>query len=143
MASAGLSESNTWVIEGWLTDGNFANLVFSHELLSSSVTIAFNIVPGEISFSPGDTNYDDLVDLTDLNNVRNNFDSTGLGDTNQDGAVHLEDLNLIRNNFGRRGFFTLPSEFEVTERTIVPEPPGVLLAILLLLTMALLRIACR
>jgi CubicO group peptidase (beta-lactamase class C family) len=52
---------------------------------------------------PGDTNDDGVVDLTDLNNVRNNFGATGegvLGDTNGDGIVDLTDLNNVRNNFG-------------------------------------------
>jgi hypothetical protein len=49
---------------------------------------------------PGDTNGDGLVDLEDLNNVRNHFGGTGLGDTNADGVVDLADLNAVRNNFG-------------------------------------------
>jgi hypothetical protein len=49
----------------------------------------------------GDTNGDGVVDLVDLNNVRNNFGGTGLGDTAPfDGVVNLEDLNAVRNNFG-------------------------------------------
>jgi hypothetical protein len=50
--------------------------------------------------TPGDTNGDDLVDLADLNNVRNHFGETGLGDTNADGVVDLADLNNVRNHFG-------------------------------------------
>jgi len=53
----------------------------------------------------GDTNDDGVVDLVDLNNVRNNFGATGdpvLGDTDPfDGDVDLYDLNQVRNNFGR------------------------------------------
>jgi hypothetical protein len=49
----------------------------------------------------GDTNGDGVVDLVDLNNVRNNFGGSGLGDTAPfDGVVDLEDLNAVRNNFG-------------------------------------------
>jgi hypothetical protein len=48
----------------------------------------------------GDTNDDGKVDLTDLNNVRNNFGGTTGGDTNGDGLVDLVDLNNVRNNFG-------------------------------------------
>lgn len=51
----------------------------------------------------GDTNADNLVDLVDLNNVRNNFGSAGLGDTDGDGDVDLTDLNNVRNNFGSGG----------------------------------------
>ncbi len=54
----------------------------------------------------GDTNFDGVVDLVDLNNVRNNFGKAGpsvLGDTNGDGRVNLQDLNDVRNNFGGEG----------------------------------------
>jgi hypothetical protein len=61
--------------------------------------------------APGDTNGDGVVDLADLNNVRNHFGGPGLGDTNSDGIVDLEDLNAVRNNFGASG-----------GATSVPEP---------------------
>ncbi|MDZ4782820.1 MAG: choice-of-anchor Q domain-containing protein [Planctomycetia bacterium] len=51
----------------------------------------------------GDTDNDCDVDITDLNNVRNNFGSNGLGilgDTDGDGDVDITDLNNVRNNFG-------------------------------------------
>lgn len=52
----------------------------------------------------GDTNGDDRVDLSDLNNVRNTFGEIGAlaaGDTYPfDGVVGLYDLNQVRNNFG-------------------------------------------
>lgn len=51
----------------------------------------------------GDTNGDNVVDLDDLNNVRNNFGTNGNGDTNGDGIVDLDDLNNVRNNFGAEG----------------------------------------
>lgn len=53
--------------------------------------------------TPGDTNGDGLVDLADLNNVRNHFGESGaavLGDANGDGTVDLLDLNDVRNHFG-------------------------------------------
>lgn len=53
---------------------------------------------------PGDTNGDRLVDLADLNNVRNHFGEVGggvVGDTAPfNGVVDLEDLNAVRNHFG-------------------------------------------
>lgn len=53
---------------------------------------------------PGDTNGDQVVDLADLNNVRNHFGEVGdgvVGDTAPfDGIVDLEDLNAVRNHFG-------------------------------------------
>lgn len=65
---------------------------------------------------PGDTNGDGVVDLTDLNNVLNNFgvNATGNpGDDNGDGTVDLTDLNDVLNNFGSHAASALSS---------VPEP---------------------
>jgi hypothetical protein len=78
-------------------------------LSSSSVSRA--------DFAPmlGDTNGDGVVDIDDLNNVRNSFGSTGLGDTDGNGTVDIDDLNNVRNNFGNRS---------------VPEPSTMLLALL-------------
>lgn len=56
---------------------------------------------------PGDTNNDGVVDLADLNEVRNRFGrpmygiDLQLGDTLPfDGQVDLNDLNVVRNSFG-------------------------------------------
>ncbi|MDZ4780947.1 MAG: hypothetical protein SGJ19_11895 [Planctomycetia bacterium] len=52
---------------------------------------------------PGDTNADYVVNVQDLNAVRNNFGSSGDnvgGDANLDWRVDIKDLNLVRNNFG-------------------------------------------
>ncbi len=56
---------------------------------------------------PGDTNDDELVNIDDLNDVRNNFgatrpdDGTLAGDAFPfDGLVNIDDLNGVRNNFG-------------------------------------------
>jgi hypothetical protein len=54
------------------------------------------VIPSQL----GDTNGDGIVDLADLNNVRNNFGGTGLGDTDANGTIDLADLNNVRNNFG-------------------------------------------
>ncbi len=56
--------------------------------------------PGQLL---GDTNGDCVIDIFDLNNVRNNFGSSApgiLGDTDNDGVVGIADLNNVRNNFG-------------------------------------------
>lgn len=59
-----------------------------------------------IEFVPrlaGDANGDGVVDLDDLNLVRNHFGETGdpqPGDTDFDGDVDLNDLNAVRNHFG-------------------------------------------
>jgi arylsulfatase A len=64
----------------------------------------------------GDANLDGVVDLTDLNIVRNNFGNFGIGDVNYDGVVNLNDLNVVRNNFG------------ATQSESVPEPSAVALS---------------
>ncbi len=64
---------------------------------------------------PGDTNGDGVVDLIDLNNVRNHFGETGEnvpGDTNDDGIVDLSDLNAVRNNFGATAPAPAPSPIQ-------------------------------
>ncbi len=55
----------------------------------------------------GDTNGDFMVNIIDLNNVRNNFGAMGSDDGTLagdavpfDGMVNLIDLNAVRNNFG-------------------------------------------
>lgn len=65
----------------------------------------------------GDTNNDGVVDLVDLNNVRNNFGGNGLGDTDGNGTVDLSDLNNVRNNFGASA-----------AANAVPEPASLALA---------------
>lgn len=53
-----------------------------------------------VSYHQGDTDGDLDIDITDLNNVQNNFGGTGLGDTDGDNDVDISDLNNVRNNFG-------------------------------------------
>lgn len=98
-------------IDGWV---NFY-LGVDAELSAAALEFAFGAAPlsgvtigamyQQVNAAvPGDTDADGDVDLEDLNNVRNNFGSSGnpvLGDTAPfDGAVDLEDLNNVRNNFG-------------------------------------------
>jgi hypothetical protein len=96
-------------------------VVNSSTLTSLTLTVAAQ--------TPGDTNGDGLVNIVDLNNVRNNFGGTGLGDADGDGAVGIEDLNAVRNNFG------------ADERLSVPEPATCALAAVCLMGLAALR--CR
>jgi hypothetical protein len=79
----------------------------------------------------GDTNADGVVDLTDLNNVRNHFGETyaAAGDTNGDGLVDLTDLNNVRNHFG-----------ETADATAVPEPGTALLTFLFLVATMLMLV---
>jgi hypothetical protein len=85
--------------------------------LESSRTFAVRVIePVGCGGQPGDTNGDGLVDVHDLNNVRNAFGQLGeglLGDLNCDGDVDVDDLNLVRNLFGtddddESGFAQLP-----------------------------------
>jgi hypothetical protein len=49
----------------------------------------------------GDVNEDQVVNLIDLNIVRNNFGTNSQnGDANYDGSVNLLDLNLVRSQLG-------------------------------------------
>jgi hypothetical protein len=78
----------------------------------------------------GDTNGDLRVDIVDLNNVHNNFGSTGnsvLGDTNDDGKVDVVDLNNVRNYFGQSTYGG------------VPEPSGLALAATAMLALSIAR----
>jgi len=73
------------------------------------------LYPSVAALQNGDTDGDGDVDLSDLNNVRNNFGGAGLGDTAPfDGDVDLDDLNAVRNNFGG-------------EAPFVPEPTSLAL----------------
>ena len=60
----------------------------------------------------GDANGDGVVDLTDLNLVRNHFGQVGVlipGDTFPfDGVVDLADMNAVRNNFSLLGGILVP-----------------------------------
>jgi hypothetical protein len=79
----------------------------------------FFTVPLAAIHNPGDTNNDGVVDLTDLNNVLNNFGTTATGnpgDDNSDGTVDLTDLNNVLNNFG--------TTYAAAALNVVPEPAG-------------------
>jgi len=108
--------------ELWKSDGTEAGTVLVKDIRpGSGGTLPMNLtnVNGTLLFTahdgttgrklwklapmPGDTNFDCVVDVTDLNNVRNNFGRAGNtfpGDTNGDGVVNIDDLNAVRNNFG-------------------------------------------
>jgi len=76
----------------------------------------------------GDVDDNGVVDLVDLNNVRNNFGAAGgPGDTNLDGIVDIVDLNNVRNGFG------------ASRALGVPEPSSWSLALLLLCATPLTR----
>lgn len=111
-----------------LTDGLNGNIMLHggfDATPADGVGLLFNFSAIALPGLPGDTNADGVVDLTDLNNVRNHFGGSGLGDANGDGSVDLQDLNLVRNYFG--------ADATVSGGT-VPEPATWHLA---LLTMAI------
>jgi hypothetical protein len=111
-------------IPGGGTHAGWADLEVDTDVLRATIYgFAYETEPGvpiragDTGMSvPGDTNADGVVDLEDLNNVRNNFGATGIGiagDTNADLVVDLIDLNKVRNNFGTSN--------------PVPEPPSLVL----------------
>jgi hypothetical protein len=99
-------------------------LVMDAQMDSSSANIAstlnyfddITLTSTVTTHNPGDTNNDGVVDLTDLNNVLNNFGSTGTnpGDDNSDNVVDLTDLNNVLNNFG--------TTYAAAALNVVPEP---------------------
>jgi hypothetical protein len=123
-------QSSQWKYVAWFSDFTYSEIMVADNPLNpGTVPIDF---PTFIDKPLGDTQGDGLVDLTDLNNVRNLFggDGSGLanqGDANNDGDVDLDDLNAIRNNFGM--------DYRISSNP-VPEPTG--LALLLSGTLAFL-----
>jgi hypothetical protein len=82
------------------TDGDLSfDLELVGHVVSAPTTVSIDVLPPIF----GDVNFDGVVDLTDLNLVRNNFGgdaSEFLGDADGDGQIGLSDLNAVRNNFG-------------------------------------------
>jgi hypothetical protein len=94
---------NVLAVEIHQSSGNSSDLSFDLELiggLQSEVATVRLDLRGPLL---GDTNNDSVVDIVDLNNVRNNFGGDGLGDTDGNGVVNIIDLNNVRNNFGAVG----------------------------------------
>jgi hypothetical protein len=72
--------------------GELGDFIAANKVAANLVDIANPVA--------GDTNQDGVVNIVDLNNVRNNFGGAGLGDATGDDLVNIEDLNAVRNNFG-------------------------------------------
>jgi MYXO-CTERM domain-containing protein len=100
-------------------DGSMAHAAVLNTVLSDAQLDA--LFQASTDPIPGDTApFDGIVNLTDLNNVLNNFGASGnpLGDTFSAGIgfdtqVNLTDLNNVLNNFGATG-----------APAAVPEPAG-------------------
>lgn len=94
---------------------------FSVDYSDHAIHLTLEGLPRAYFTVPGDTNGDQVVDLQDLNNVRDHFGADrGLGDTNGDGLIDLGDVNAVRNHFG---------EQRLDVRPAVPEPDSLLVAL--------------
>jgi len=105
-------ENDTWYFKisrissdpnNFLPDWNVSDSQFFADRPHGEITF---VKPGTGQL--GDTNGDGVVDIVDLNNVRNNFGGAGTGDTNDDGTIDIVDLNNVRNNFGAGGGNPVP-----------------------------------
>lgn len=126
----GLRARNTYLVEGWLSDGSFIHMdiINNVEYDTSSLPTIFNIVP---SIPPeGDVDGNWAVDLEDLNIIRNSF-----GD-----PYTLDDLNATRNNFGV-GAFTLDLNSANVHEVFtnpVPEPAAFKIVFMIVGSMVLI-----
>lgn len=118
LITAAATLSGTFASVEWtaLPAGFEFSLVYDEQ----AVRLRLQGLPQVFLLQPGDTNGDQIVDLRDLNNVRDNFGaSTGLGDANGDDLIDLADVNAVRNHFG---------ESRLRNTTATPEPATIVLA---------------
>jgi hypothetical protein len=132
----GAGRIDRYSLQGALIE-TFANNSNENPELGFREATGLLVVPGVDAPQVGDTNGDGLVDIVDLNNVRNNFGATGAPDGTLagdaypfDGAVDIEDLNGVRNNFG-------------TEPEPVPEPAAVTLAFIAVAALGMMKRRCK
>jgi Dockerin type I domain/PEP-CTERM motif len=82
--------------------------------------------------SPGDVNFDGVVDIFDINLVSAHWSESGpVGDANGDGTVDIFDVNLISANWTPSGAST------------VPEPSTILTTVLALAVLGLMALGRR
>lgn len=139
----GLNEYNSYRVQGWLLDWTFVDFYIINNLGRFTRFLPNHFLTYPSDGLAGDTNGDWQIDVQDMNLVRNTFGGVGEGDVTKDGQVGIDDLNLIRNGFGG-GSFTLLSEYpdQTTEYIYsgaVPEPSGVVLLAVTLLTLRFSR----
>lgn len=89
--------------EAWNPQAEFDDLRITGDAVSDEDLVWVPVQRGALY---GDTNHDNVIDLLDLNNVRNFFGDSGgafysPGDTYPyDNSADLSDLNQVRNHFG-------------------------------------------
>jgi hypothetical protein len=129
-----LGRDGTWDSTGSVLDVDSSNIAYNSARFGGPSSLASAgggalldnvLIQTAPSHNPGDTNNDGVVDLTDLNNVLNNFGVAGTGNPGDDdgsGTVDLTDLNNVLNNFG--------ITYAAAALNVVPEPASLsLLAI--------------
>lgn len=131
-------------IQGLMMDGSWLNMNLFLYGDRDAHHIEFISHPELID----DPNGDGVYNLADLNIVRNNFGAQGGlsdGDIDGDGSIGLADLNHVRNNFGETWWLGEEYIFSGVYQfpTAVPEPSTIVLGLLMLLTAASFRIACK
>ncbi|MDZ4783967.1 MAG: LamG-like jellyroll fold domain-containing protein, partial [Planctomycetia bacterium] len=98
--STSIATGATLELGNLFTLGSTNDLIFEYHVVGgTSIRGTVQLEEGPVG-PLGDTDDDGDVDITDLNNVRNNFSGAGLGDTDNDNDVDITDLNNVRNNFG-------------------------------------------
>jgi hypothetical protein len=124
LTSSPLGEGGTRIdYSAWFVDHSYGEFtaIFDKTSWVPDVDVIYNEHP------PGDAQGDGMVNLQDMNLVRNDFgqDDNPVYDPNSDGVIDLADLNSVRNNFG--------ADY-LGESRIVPEPStGGLLAMVFVL----------
>ncbi len=139
LLSTRVDNATRWTIRYAYAINNRGQIVgqgqFDHDNNASTPTIlaAYRLDPIR---SPGDTNYDNVVNFTDLLILAQNYGRTGngsvfweTGDFNFDWAVNFDDLLTLSQRYSAAGQFE--SDWQLA-RSLVPEPMG--LSFLSLLT---------
>lgn len=121
---------NQRLIEGILADRSFTRLIVAIDSELCDETCPYDLrfnLAGELT---ADLTGDWIVDLNDLNTVRNNFGAPGFD---------LNTLNDVRNNFGLGSQFTIDPSNAV-QGSPVPEPSGWIIGLIsLALSFAIYR----
>lgn len=92
-------QSNETRYSAWFSDFSYSEITSVSDPRFLQPSIDF---PTFLEHPPGDSQGDGVVDLQDMNLMRNDFGNSDdpVFDTNGDGSVDLTDINGVRNNFG-------------------------------------------